>query len=132
MQESEAVAVSAASPADLDSAGLAPRKRLMHTNRKGSAWRYLVQNFLEDIGMAVTRRGIGDAGDDLTATMTGMNLSVEAKNHRQIRLAEFVDQAEQQAPEDAIPIVFVHRPNKASVDDGYVVMSGRAFRRLLQ
>lgn len=104
----------------------------MLTNRKGSAWRYLVQLFLQDLGMEVTRRGIGDAGDDLTATMPGLNLSVEAKNHRQITLAAFVDQAESQAPSGSIPVVFVHRPNRAAVEEGYVVMSGRAFRRLLQ
>ena len=132
MPKSGAVAVSAASPADLDSAGLAPQRRVKHTNRKGNAWRYLVQQFLEDLGMTVVRRGIGDQGDDLTATFPGMRLSVEAKNHRQITLSAFVDQAEEQAPDDAIPVVFVHRPNRASVEDGYVVMSGRAFRRLVQ
>jgi hypothetical protein len=105
----------------------------LHTNRKGSAWRFLVQQFFEDLGWGVTRRGIGDQGDDLTVNADDLDLilSVEAKNHKDITLAAFVDQAERQCPEGQIPIVVAHRRNKASVDDGYVIMSGRAFRRLL-
>lgn len=103
----------------------------VHTNRKGSAWRFLVQKFFEDLGYAVTRRGIGDQGDDLTASTDTYVFSVEAKNHKDITLAAFVDQAERQCPEGQIPVVFAHRRNKASVDDGYVIMSGRTFRRLI-
>jgi hypothetical protein len=104
----------------------------VRTNRKGNAWRFLVQKFLEDIGMAVVRRGIGDAGDDLTAIQDAHRAySIEAKNHREIRLAEFLDQAESQASEGQIPLVFVHRRGHASVEEGYVVMSGATFRRLI-
>jgi hypothetical protein len=103
----------------------------LHTNRKGSAWRFLVQQFLEDLGCTVTRRGIGDEGDDLTAVQNGVTFSVEAKNHREMKISAFVDQAERQCPDGQIPVVFAHRRNKATVDDGYVIMSGRAFRRLI-
>ena len=99
---------------------------------KGSAWRRKVHVWLEQAGFQVTRRDHYQPGDDLQATMPGMSLSIEAKNHRELTIAAFVDQAEQQAPSTHIPIVFAHRRSKAEVDDCYVIMSGRAFRQLIQ
>jgi hypothetical protein len=105
---------------------------MIHTIVKGNAWRHKVAVWLEDLGFTVRKRGIGDEGDDLTAHLPGMTLSIEAKNHRTITLAAFVDQAEKQAPHDQIPICFIHRPGRSDVDNGYVVLSGRAFRKLIQ
>jgi hypothetical protein len=105
---------------------------MIHTLVKGNAWRHLVAVWLQDLNFTVTKRGIGEPGDDLTAHLPGMTLSIEAKNHRTITLAAFVDQAEKQAPHDQIPVVFIHRPGRATVDDGYVVLTGKAFRKLIE
>jgi hypothetical protein len=105
---------------------------MIHTLRKGNAWRHLVAVWLQDLGFTIHKRGIGDPGDDITAHLPGMTLSVEAKDHKAITLAAFVDQAEKQAPPDQIPICFIHRPGRAGVDNCYVVLTGRAFRKLIQ
>src|SRR5690349_20816712 len=105
---------------------------MIHALEKGSAWRRQVQLWLMSAGFDVTRRDHYLPGDDPQATMPGMSLSIEAKNHKSITLAAFVDQANRQAHHDQIPIVFAHRRGKSSVDDGYVIMSGRAFRELIR
>jgi hypothetical protein len=98
---------------------------------KGTRWAKLVEDFLAGLGFTVTRSRWFDSGDDMTAALPGMVLSVEAKNHRQITLASFVDQAETQARATEIPVVFIHRRGHVNVADGYVVMSGHAFGRLV-
>ena len=107
------------------------------THRKGSRWRHAVDDWLIDAGFTTSVRGIGWAGDDILARLassTGappLALSVECKNHKEIRLASFVDQAAESAhcypDETCLPIVVCHRPGRASVDDGYVIMSGATF-----
>jgi hypothetical protein len=99
---------------------------------KGTRWAKLVEDFLNELGFGVVRSKWFDAGDDMTAVMPGLALSVEAKNHRSIDLAGFVDQATRQAGPGEVPVVFVHRRGRGSVDDGYVVMTGRGFRLLVE
>jgi hypothetical protein len=107
---------------------------------KGSRWRLAVERWLQAAGYRTTTRSIGAAGDDVFArrfTSGGweLQLSVEAKNHRAITLAEFIDQAERQAqsyPADqgVLPVVVAHRKGKADPDDAYVLMPGWAFIEL--
>lgn len=104
----------------------------MSTITKGTRWRHAVQVFLEAAGYATTARPWMEAGDDITATRGMLALSVECKDHRALNLAGWVDQAERQAPRDAIPVVIAHRLGKASAEDAYVIMSGRAFADLLE
>jgi hypothetical protein len=115
------------------------------THRKGSAWRHAVEQWFADAGFHTTVRGIGYSGDDVLArryrprtradAWPSLVLSVEAKNHRAIELASFVDQAIDQArdyeDEVVLPVVVIHRKGKASVDDAYVVMPGAAFIELV-
>lgn len=108
-----------------------PGVRHVNTHRKGSRWRRAVQDWLGHNGWATRFRGLGEAGDDITASRAGLALSVECKDHQRFDLAGWVDQAERQAPVDAIPIVIAHRRGHASVNGAYVVMSGRAFARLM-
>ena len=99
---------------------------------KGSRWRRQVHLWLLDAGFTVMRREHYETGDDLQATMPGLSLSIEAKNHRELAIAAFVDQAERQANGNQIPVVFAHRRGKPDVDNCYVIMTGRAFRQLIQ
>lgn len=117
----------------------------IHTHRKGSAWRHKVEQWFIDAGFVTTVRGIGFAGDDLYvmrppqqilggAWEPRLALSVEAKNHKTLDLAGFVDQAVSQAhdyEEITLPVVIAHRRARASVDDAYVVMPGWAFIELV-
>jgi hypothetical protein len=104
----------------------------MRALEKGSRWRREVHLWLLERGFDVTRRDHYLPGDDLQASIPGLELSVEAKNHRELAIGAFVDQANRQAHAGQIPVVFAHRRNRASVDDCYVIMSGRAFGDLIK
>jgi hypothetical protein len=111
----------------------------MSTHDKGSRWRHKVEEWFESAGFATTVRGIGYSGDDVYAARADragflLRLSVECKNHKAITLSKFVDQAVEQAhdyEELTLPVCVVHRPGRANVDDGYVVMPGWAFIELV-
>jgi hypothetical protein len=107
-------------------------------HRKGSMWRHKVEAWFADAGFATTVRGIGYAGDDLLAEVEHndhwLQLSVEAKNHREITLSKFVDQSVDQAASydnGTLPVAVIHRPGRAQVDDAYVVLPGWAFIELV-
>jgi Holliday junction resolvase len=102
----------------------------VNTTAKGTRWARAVEVFLNGAGFGTVRRAWRDAGDDMVAVRGDVVLSVEAKDHKAITLAAFVDQAERQAGDGQVPVVVIKRPRRPSVDDAYVVMSGRAFRRL--
>ena len=104
----------------------------MNTLVKGNTWRRAVDLWLGAAGFITQVRGLGYPGDDIAAIRGPVALSVEAKNHRAINLAGWVDQAEGNATGAQIPVVVAHRKGKSSVDDAYVVMSGRAFARLIE
>jgi hypothetical protein len=99
----------------------------VNSHRKGSSWRRQVELWLQAAGFSTSVRGLGFSGDDIVASRQRVVLSVEAKNHRAVDLAAFVDQAERQAAAGLIPVLVLHRRGRASVDDGYVVLSGRSF-----
>lgn len=105
----------------------------MNTWRKGSRWRKQVQDYLTGLGFDCRATEWREPGDDITAQRGDrLRLSVEAKNERAITLAEYVKQAENNAARWQVPIVFIHRRGRSSVDDGYVVMTGAAFAQLLR
>lgn len=105
---------------------------MVATLRKGNRWRVKVAEMLATIGL-VEKRGLGDAGDDLTVWIHGLRviLSVECKNEQEQALARWITQAEGQAPRGRLPVVVAHRRARESAEDGYVIMSGRTFVRLV-
>jgi hypothetical protein len=106
---------------------------MIATLTKGNRWRHKVAMMLGGLGL-VEKRGIGDAGDDLTVWIGAdphLILSVECKNEQAMSPAKWLTQAETQAPAGRIPIVVAHRRGKDNAEDGYVIMSGRTFVRLL-
>lgn len=103
----------------------------MNTHDKGSRWRRAVSCWLDEHGFTTRFRGIGEAGDDITAHRGRLELSVEAKNWRTVDLAGWVGQAQSNAPAGAVPVVIAHRKGHASVNDSYVILSGREFARLV-
>jgi hypothetical protein len=63
-----------------------------------------------------------------------LGLVVEAKSHTGMRLADWVDEAEEERVNDAaaLAVVWHKRRGKASAGDGYVTMTGAAFAHLLR
>ena len=110
----------------------------MNTHRKGSRWRRAVHAWFEAAGFPATSRGIGYAGDDVTVHVLDKDdniyivLSVEAKDVARIDLAGWLAQARGNATDAQVPVVIAHRRGKTAVDDGYVVMAGADFMRLIK
>lgn len=104
----------------------------MNTLVKGSVWRRKVSEFLDAAGFLTVPRGLGFAGDDITASRLPLVFSVEAKNTKAFAPSEWVDQAAGNAPSGSIPMVVAHRRGKASVEDAYVIMTGAALLALLE
>ena len=116
---------------------------MIATHTKGSRWRHQVEMEFANAGFQTSVRGIGWAGDDITVRRPIMRpkdwvpeliLSVEAKNHKDITLSKFVDQAAVQAAsisQAALPLVVAHRRGRSDVDSAYFVMPGWAFIELV-
>jgi hypothetical protein len=104
---------------------------MVNTHRKGSTWRRRVQDWFDQFGCRTYARQLGEAGDDITVWHESFELSVEAKNHKSITLAAFLDQCESNADDHEMPVLFIKRRGKVRVDDCYVVMSGATYRRHL-
>jgi hypothetical protein len=99
------------------------------TVRKGTAWATRVQRLLESHGLRVERRPWMSAGDDLR--VPSLRLSVEAKNHAAYSFGTWIDQAVRQCPDHLVPVVWAHRKGRAEAEDGFVVLTGRDFLRLI-
>jgi hypothetical protein len=104
----------------------------MSTIDKGTRWRRKVQDYLDAGGMITSARAWMEPGDDITAAAGGIALSVEAKDHRTLSLAGWVDQASRNAPAGAVPVVIAHRQGHAGVDQAYVIMRGCDLLALLR
>lgn len=103
----------------------------MRTLAKGNEWRHRVATLLAGLG-EITKRGIGQAGDDLTLRLGWVTLSIEAKNHRTMELGRWIDQAVRQAGPGEIPVVVAHRIGRAGAGDGFAVLRGSDFAELLR
>lgn len=103
---------------------------MTNRHRKGWAWRRKVQTwFADELGLYLIARQLGEPGDDLTGHWL---LSVECKDTVEMDLAGQVDQACSQAGPGQVALLVKHRKGRTAVDDAYVVMTGRDFKRLLR
>lgn len=102
-----------------------------NNHAKGSHWRRRIEVALQSNGYATTFRGIGLPGDDITVH-SDPPLSIEAKNHANYSIADWVDQSLRQAPAGSIPVVWAHRRGRSRAEDGYVILTGENFLRLLE
>lgn len=100
---------------------------------KGTAWESAIVDYLRIFNPHVERRtlnGNHDRGD-----ITGIpGVVIEAKNAKTITLAAWVDEANIEGLNDNAPVavVWVKRRGRTSPMDGYVVMDGTQFVRLLE
>ncbi len=72
-----------------------------------------------------------EAGDDITAHLGSLALSVECKDHRAFDLAGWTRQAEANAPAEHVAVVVAKRRGKTSPEAAYVILSGASFARLI-
>lgn len=101
---------------------------------KGTAAESAVVSYLREHGFRYAERralrGNADAGD--IAGVPGFTIDVKA--HAEMRLAEWLDRAEEQASNGAVGagVVWHKRRGKGSPGDWYVTMSGDAFVWILE
>ena len=113
---------------------------MVNTHVKGSKWRRDIEVWLQGWGWSTRFRSIGEAGDDITAELPlhrsslpeVVKFSIEAKNHKTITLAAFVDQCVENAGPGQIPVCIIKRRGKAKVEDGYAVMPCWALEALVE
>ena len=104
----------------------------MNTTTIGTRWRKVVQDWFTRLGYDTVARPWMQPGDDITVTRGMLTLSIECKHQRTLSLAQWVNQAEENAPPGQIPVVIAHRLGRANADGAYVIMSGAAFSELLE
>lgn len=102
--------------------------------KAGTAWETAIVGALKQYGFPHAERrrlsGSKDRGD--IAGVPGV--AIEAKNTSRVELAAAVDEANVEALNAAVPVgvAWFKRRGKSSPLDGYVVMSGDTFLRLIQ
>lgn len=103
------------------------------SKRKGTAWEAAVVGYLRENGVPHAERralnGSKDRGD--IAGIPGVVL--EAKSATRIDLAAWLDETEQERRNDnaSIGATWIKRRGKTSPGQGYVLMPGERFLRLL-
>lgn len=103
------------------------------SGQKGTKWETAIVAALQAAGhVHAERRRLGgkrDRGD-----ITGIpGVVIEAKNTNRLALSEAVDEAVTEAANDggSLGVAWIHRKGRGRAEDGYVVMNGRTFMRLL-
>lgn len=97
---------------------------MSRSRAKGTAWESLIVDYLRRNGVTHAERralnGNQDRGD--IAGLPGV--VIEAKNAARITLAEWLDEANQEALNDGaeIGLVWAKRKGRAAADHGYIVM----------
>lgn len=104
------------------------------SKQKGTRWESAIVDFLQAYGWPHAERralnGIRDRGD-----ITGLpGVVIEAKSTKAYRLGEWVNEAnaEAQNARAELGVVWAHRVGRSSAADGYVIMDGESFARLLK
>jgi len=100
--------------------------------QKGTSWESSIVNYLAESFPTARRTGSADfGGGDVVGVY--VDLVIEAKNVQKIALAEWVAQAEAAGERRGawLRVVWAKRVGKSSPGDGYVIMSGHTFHRLL-
>ena len=100
---------------------------------KGTKWESAIRDYLTLEGIEVHRQpahGVNDKGD----LHIGTDVIVEAKNQSRHSLAEWLDEALDEAfnARRRIGAVWFHRRGKGSPSDGYVLLDGRTFVYLIR
>ena len=104
------------------------------SKQKGTAWETAIVRYLEYWGFRAKRKvlsGNADKGDIELPDIP--SIIIEAKNAGRYNIPQWVKEADTEA-ENAkvlIGVVWMHQNGKSNPADGFVIMSGDTFRRLL-
>ena len=101
--------------------------------QKGTRWESAIRDYLQAEGVEVYRQpahGVNDKGD----LHVGTDVVIEAKNQERHSLAQWLDEALDEAHNAArrVGAVWFHRRGKASPREGYVLLDGATFVYLLR
>jgi hypothetical protein len=101
------------------------------SRQRGRRFQTLIRQWLEDEGCNVVE--LGGAGLESTDLLVlgSPNLSCEIKNVSRLDLSGWLDQACEQAPKGALPVVIHKRRGRASAGESYVTLRLEDLRRLL-
>lgn len=109
----------------------------MNPNKqKGTGWETAcvktIQLLTGFFAFRKTLAGKDDKGD--IAIQQRPYIVIEAKNAKKYNFAGWVEEAEKEAENSGVPIgvVWAHRDRKSNPADGYVVMTGKTFCRVLE
>ncbi len=107
---------------------------MSRSKQLGTSWETAVVTFLREHGWPhVERRALGGANDkgDIAGIV---GLVVECKNAAHFALSLWLKEAHIERDNDGadLGVVWAKRRGKASAGDGYVVMDGHTFARLLR
>jgi hypothetical protein len=102
---------------------------------KGTSWETKIERLLQDSGHDATRivmRGAEDRGD-IEIRLPFGTITIEAKNEKRFDFAGYVEEACKEAERagSVLGVAWVHRPRKSRPEDGYVVMKGSEFLKVL-
>ncbi len=102
---------------------------------KGTRWESATVDACTDAGFPATRvplAGTADKGD-VHVTAGPYKIVVQNKNEQRMAVAEYVDQALAQCTTAGgdFGVAWVHRRGKASPVDGYVMMNGATWLRVM-
>lgn len=103
------------------------------SKRKGTGWESAVVQFLQENGAPqVERRALNGAKD--RGDIAGIpGVVIECKNEREITLASYANETEQERVNDGarIGVAWIKRRGKTSPGNGYVLLDGNTLIRLL-
>ena len=99
--------------------------------QRGRRFQTLIRQWFADAGLSVVETGGAglDSGDLLV--LGAPNVAVETKSQSRLDLSGWLDQACEQAPAGAVPIVVHKRRGKADAGESYVTLRLEDFGRLL-
>jgi hypothetical protein len=101
--------------------------------RKGTSWETAIVTFLRPFFPWADRVPLSGARDRGDVTVGPGSPVIEAKNQNRLSWAEWLDEAEAEARNAGAPfgVVWAKRRGKASPGDGYVLMSGHTYVKLM-
>ena len=101
---------------------------------KGTRFETAIADFLRDVGFPHAERRALNGAKDKGDIAGVLDVVIEAKNQKRESLAEWLDEAltERDNASASIGAVWFKRRGKASAGDGYVLLDGHTFARLLR
>lgn len=104
------------------------------SRQKGTSWETDIVNALISYGIRAKRNPLAGAKDQGDIDLYPLPVVIEAKNCRDMKLAEWIQEAEEERinAHALFGVVWHKRMRKASPHDAYVTMTGNTFLKILK